>query len=44
MESVKHKVIFKRSKAGLDSEFPFSLIGCQFKAKEPSLLYYLPIA
>ena len=31
-------------KAGLNSEFSFSLTSCLTKAKEPSLSYYLPIA
>ena len=35
---------FKRSLAGLNSEFSFSLTSCLNKAEEPSLPYYLPIA
>ena len=35
---------FKRSLAGLNSEFSFSLTSCLTKAEEPSLPYYLPIA
>ena len=37
-------LIFKRSKAGLNSEFFFSKAGCQINAKGPSLPDYLPIA
>ena len=36
--------IFKRSLAGLNSEFSFSLTSCLTKAEEPSLPCYLPIA
>ena len=36
--------IFKRSLAGLNSEFSFSLTSCLTKAEEPSLPNYLPIA
>ena len=36
--------IFKLSLTGLNSELSFSSTGCQTKAKELSLLYYLPIA
>ena len=36
--------IFKRSLAGLYSEFFFSKAGCQIKALEICLPYYLPIA
>ena len=36
--------IFKRSLTDLNSQFSFSWTGCLTKAKEPSLLYYLPIA
>ena len=32
---------FKRSKAGLNSEFSFSYSGCVAKATEYSMLYYL---
>ena len=39
-----HKVIFKQSLIGLNSEFSFSLTSCLTKAEEPSLPYYLPIA
>ena len=39
-----HKVNFKRSLTGLNSEFSFSLTSCLTKAEEPSLPYYLPIA
>ena len=35
---------FKRSLAGLNSEFSFSQTSCLTKAEEPSLPYYLPIA
>ena len=38
-----HKVIFKRSLTGFNSEFSFST-SCLAKAEEPSLPYYLPIA
>ena len=34
----------KWNKAGLNSEFSFSEIGCLIKSKESSLHYYLPIA
>ena len=34
----------KRSLAGLNSEFSFSLTTCLTKAEEHSLPYYLPIA
>ena len=34
----------KRSLAGLNSEFSFSLTSCLTKAEEPNLPYYLPIA
>ena len=36
--------IFKRSLAGLNSEFSFSKTSCLTKAEEPSPSYYLPIA
>ena len=36
--------IFKRSLAGLNSEFSFSKSSCLTKAEEPNLSYYLPIA
>ena len=36
--------VFKRSLAGLNSEFSFSWTSCLTKAEEPSLSYYLPIA
>ena len=39
-----HKIIFKPCKAGLNSEFSSSWIGCLTKAKELSLPYYLSIA
>ena len=39
-----HKVIFKRSLIGLNSEFSFSYTGWHTKANEPSLPYYLLIA
>ena len=39
-----HKVNFKRSLTGLNSEFSFSQTSCLTKAEEPSLPYYLPIA
>ena len=39
-----HKVIFKRSLTGLNSEFSFSQTSCLTEAEEPSLPYYLPIA
>ena len=38
------RLIFKRILTGLNSEFSFSSTGCHTKAKEPSLLYYFPIA
>ena len=38
------KSIFKPSTAGLNSEFSFSLTGCQTKAKEPSLPYNITMA
>ena len=38
------KAICKQSLTGLNSEFAFSLTGCQTKVKEPSLPYYLSIA
>ena len=34
---------FKRSTAGLNSKFSFSIAGCFTKAKEPPQSYYLPI-
>ena len=37
------KSIFKRSKAGLNSEFSFSYTGCLTKTREPSLYNYLPL-
>ena len=39
-----HKVIFKRSLTGLNSEFSFFLTSCITKTEETSLPYYLPIA
>ena len=39
-----HKVNFKRSLTGLNSEFSFSKTSCLNKAEETSLSYYLPIA
>ena len=36
--------IFKLSLTGLNSEFSFFLTSFHTKVKEPSLLYYLPIA
>ena len=39
-----HKVNFKQSLTGLNSEFSFSQTGCHSKIKELSLPYYLPIA
>ena len=39
-----HKVIFKRSLTGLNSEFSFSWTSFLTKAEEPRLSYYLPIA
>ena len=36
--------IFKRSKAGLNSEFSFNSTGCLTKAKESNLPHNLPIA
>ena len=39
-----HKVIFKWSSIGLNSEFSFFLTSCYTKVKEHSLPYYLPIA
>ena len=38
------KSVFKKSLTGLNSEFSFSLIGYQTKAKENSLSYYSPKA
>ena len=38
------RVIFKQSKAGLNSVFSFSSTVCRTKAKEPSLPYYLQIS
>ena len=38
-----HKVNFKRSLTGLNSEFSFSYTSCLTKAEESSLPYYLPI-
>ena len=39
-----HKVNFKQSLTGLNSEFSFSYTSCLIKAEEPSLPYYLAIA
>ena len=39
-QNVTEGLIFKRSKVGLNSEFSFSLTGCQTKAKERSLSSY----
>ena len=39
-----HKVNFKQSLTGLNSEFSFFETICLTKAEEPSLPYYLPIA
>ena len=39
-----HKVIFKESSKGFNSEFTFSKTGCHAKVKQHSLSYYLPIA
>ena len=39
-----HKVIFKRSLTGLNSEFSLSKTNCLIKVEEPSLPYYLPVA
>ena len=36
--------IFKQITTGLNSDFSFSKTGCQTKAKEPDLPYYLNIA
>ena len=36
--------IFKRSLAGLNSEFSFSWTSCLIKAEEPSVSYHLPLA
>ena len=35
---------FEWSLTGLNSEYSFSSTGCHAKIKEPSLLYYLPLA
>ena len=37
------RLVFKRSKTSLNSEFSFAKSGCLNKAKVPSLLYYLSI-
>ena len=36
--------LFKRGLTGLDSEFYFSSNGCQIKAEEYTLSWYLPLA
>ena len=36
--------VFKRSLTGLNSDFSFSYTCCLYRAEEPSLPYYLPIA
>ena len=41
---ILHKVNFKRSLTGLNSEFSFSKTNCLSKVEEPSLPNYLPIA
>ena len=38
------RTIFKQSVTDLNSEFSVSYTGCHTKVKEPSVLYYLPIA
>ena len=43
-EDCDTRSIFKRSFTDLNTEFSFSLNGCNAKAKEPSLPNYLPIA
>ena len=35
-----HRLNFKQSTAGMNSEFTFSLIDCHTKAQRPDLLYY----
>ena len=44
LDRIWHKSIFKRSLAGLNSEFSFSQTSWLTKAEELSLPYYLPIA
>ena len=41
---MEHKVNFKQSLTGANSEFSFSLTSCYIKVKKHSLPYYLPIA
>ena len=41
MEECGTGSIFKRSTAGLNSEFPFSKSACLAKAKEPNMPHYL---
>ena len=43
-QDVAQGQFFKRSKAGVNSEFFFSETGCLTKAKGSNLPYYLPIA
>ena len=44
MSRMQYKINFKQGLTGLNSKFSFSKTSCQSKIKEPSLLYYLPIA
>ena len=43
-QDMRQGQFFKRSLAGLNTEFSFSWTSCLTKAEEPSLPYYLPIA
>ena len=43
-QDMTHGQFFKRSLAGLNSQFSFSSTSCLFKAEEPRLPYNLPIA
>ena len=43
MNSMQHKVSFKRRLIDLNFKFAFSLTSCHTKIKVPSLLCYLPI-
>ena len=44
MDRMWHKVNFKWSKAGLNTEFSFSETSCLTKAKDLGLFYYIPLA
>ena len=44
MSRIWHKVNFKRSLTGLNSEFSFAKTSWHTKVKNPNLLQYLPIA